>query len=112
MKIVNDERKHELYNILKKMYKCADNNELEDYYRLKNIYLKLIKDIFSIDIGNQREDEEGFEWAATPNLLDTLFTYYNLYKDKPDKKDKYEEVKKKIFADFLKRIEKLKSYLT
>ena len=112
MNIVDDPRKKELYKLLNDMYKCADNNKIKDYYFLKNLYLKLLKEIFLIDIHKQDKDEEGFEWAAASNILDTLFTYYDLYKNKPDKKSECEEIKKKLLATFLERIEKLKNYLT
>ena len=112
IEIVNDDRKHELYRILKNLYYITLKERYEDYLKLKNVYNKLLGDIFGTHLKNQ----EGFYWDEARNGIDNIFSSINIYNNAKAKgaikvMEKAEEIKKGALIDALKKIENLKKFL-
>jgi len=112
MKIIQDERKFELYRILKNLYYLAEKNKYDDFLKLKRIYNKLLNDVF----GNPTNGEESWEWDVARNGVDTIFTLRahidgSYIKNNPKEKEHFEKVIKSQMVESLKRIKKLEQYL-
>jgi hypothetical protein len=103
MNISNDKRKEKLFNIIKNLYTLIEQDNFKEYFKLKEVFNNLLKDVFG---ANLKHGSEAWDWDDARNGLDDVFTFKTVFNG-----DKYKEIKKEQLVKALRRIEKLKDYL-
>ena len=104
MDIIKDDRKNELYRILKNLEFLAERDNWGDYLKLRKIFNNLLHDVFGKE--HPSDGTEGFEWDKARGIMDTAYTYKGFLA-----KDEYEISKRDLLKETSIRIKKIKTYL-
>ncbi len=108
MKITKDDRKHELFRILKNLYFLTEKEKFDEYMKLKKVYNKLMQEIF----GNiTKKGDEGFEYDLARNCFDHLFMSKSHYEFLKKPKEEVISAKREALLKALKLMNQLEGYL-
>ncbi len=108
-----DERKKELYNLLRNLSFEVIHKDKSSFLRVREVYDALIKEIFNKT--RFRKGEEGFEWTDVANRLWIIFDYmdmeYNAIKEGNfEKKGEAIILRNKSLDDVISKIDALNRF--